>query len=248
MQPQTQSIAEARELYAFAARSIEALRAAEQRLPGGPDFEEERAWLAAAARRVEREASRVADALAGAIALPEFEAERQARARALFDAWIDAVEGLALGISTRVSPQSPLFEVLFPHQKFEKLRRGGASARAYLVDLERRRRTAYVVRLSGEPEYDFLPELLSRLDAAKLAVEAQERPPEHDAAELDSLRQDVYGAADGLRAVLHQARLLADAALSAHPGWFGELGLDAKPRKRATRASADADPSSTPSS
>lgn len=242
MQTQTQSIAEARELHAFASRCIDALRAAERRLPDGSEFEEERAWLGAAARRVEREAQRVDDALAGAIALPEFEAERQAKARALFDAWIDAVEGLAVGISSRVSPQSPLLEVLFPHQKFDKLRRGGSAARAYLSELERRRRTSYIVRLSGEPEYDFLPALLTRLDAARLATEAQEQPPELGDAQLEALRESVFVAADGLRSVLHQARLLADAALSAHPGWFGELGLDAKPKKRTARSAADAEP------
>jgi hypothetical protein len=242
MQPQTLSIAEARELHVFATRCIDALRAAEQRLPVGSEFEEERTWLAAAARRVEREASRVDEALAGAIALPEFEAERQVKARALFDAWIDAVEGLAVGICSHVSPQSPLLEVLFPHQKFDKLRRGGSATHAYLSELERRRRTSYVVRLSGEPEYDFLPALLARLDAAKLAVEEQARPPELGDDELGALRESVFVAADGLRAVLHQARLLADAALSAHPGWLGELGLDAKPRKRAARATADAEP------
>lgn len=242
MQTQTQSIARARELQAFAARCVEALRAAEQRLPTGPDFEDERAWLASAARRVERDASKLSEALAGAIALPEFEAERQARARELFEAWIDAVEGLAVGISSRLSPQSPLIEVLFPHQKFDKLRRGGSAARAYLADLERRRRTAYIVRLSGEPEYDVLPPLFARLDAAKLAVEEHERPDRLDAEELAALRQSVYVAADGLQQVLHQARLLAEAALCGHPGWFSELGLDAKPRKRAARAAADAEP------
>jgi hypothetical protein len=242
MQTQTVSIAEARELSSFATRSIEALRAAERRLPGGPDFEEERAWLAAASRRVEREARNLEEALAGAIALPEFEPERQAKARALFDAWIDAVEALAVGIGSRVSPQSPLLEVLFPHQKFDKLRRGGSSARAYLSELERRRRTSYIVRLSGEPEYDFLPPLLGRLDAARLAVDEHERPPELAEDELTALRHSVFIAADGLRATLHQARLLADAALSAHPGWLGELGLDAKPRKRPPRAGVEAEP------
>lgn len=234
MQTQTQSIAEARELHAFASRFVEGLGAAEGRLPGGPDFEEERAWLGAAARRVEREIAGLGEALAGAIALPEFESERQAQARALFEAWVDAVEGLSIGISSRVSPQSPLIEVLFPHQKFDKLRRGGPSARSYLGEIERRRRTAYIVRLAGEPEYEFLPPLLARVDAAKLACEAGERPPELDAGELEALREGVYAAADALRAALHQARLLAEAALCGHPGWFAELGLDAKPRKRSS--------------
>jgi hypothetical protein len=37
---------------------------------------------------------------------------------------------------------------------------------------------------------------------------------------------------------LQQARLLADPALNAHPSWLPELGLDAKPKKRAVRGSA----------
>src|SRR5690606_12190385 len=127
----------------------------EQRLPAGPDNDEERAWLASAARRVERHVRNVTETLAGATALPEFEAERQAKGQALFQAWVDAVEGLAVGISSAVSPNNPLMEILFAHQKFDKLRRGGASARSYMSDFERRRRTSYVVRLSSEPEYGF---------------------------------------------------------------------------------------------
>lgn len=238
---QTQSIAEARELVSFATRCIQALGAAERRLL--PELEDERAWLAAATRRVERHAAAVERAMAAALALPEFEAERDAQRQASFDAWVDSVEGLLVGISSQLSPNSPLIDVLFPHQKLDKLRRGGAAARAYLSELERRRRTAYILRLAGEPEYEFLRALLGRLDDARAALAAHEQPITLSADELGALRASVLVAADSLRAVLHQARLLADAALSAFPGWLGELGLDAKPRKRAAKGSAvDADP------
>lgn len=242
MQTQTQTIAEARELISFANRWSDALRAAAQRLTDS-ELDDERSWLAAAERRIEQRVSGVDAALQGATALPEFEAERQAKRQALFDAWVDTVEGLAVGISSEVSPNSPLIEVLFPHQKFDKLRRGGVAARTYLGELERRRRTSYVVRLASEPEYAFLAALLARFDAAKLALEQHEQPAAVSEEELTLLRQTVLLAADGLRNALQQARLLGEAALCAHPGWFAELGLDAKPKKRALKNSvADAEP------
>jgi hypothetical protein len=236
MHTQTQTIAEARELVSFANRTIDALRAAAQRL-SDPDFEDERGWLATAERRLEQRLAAVEVTLRGATALPEFAAERQAERQALFDAWVDTVEGLALGISAEVSPNSPLMEVLFPHQKFDKLRRGGAAARTYLGELERRRRTSYVVRLANEPEYAFLARLLGRFDAAKLAFEQQENAPPPSEEQLAELRQTVLQAADDVRHALHQARLLAEAALARHPGWLSELGLDAKPKRRSPKPS-----------
>jgi hypothetical protein len=241
--PQTQSIAEARELVSFATRCVEALRSAGQRLPPELELEEERTWLGAAARRVEQHVAGVDRAIAAAVALPEFAVERQAQRQALFDAWVDSVEGLLVGISSQLSANSPLIEVLFPHQRFDKLRRGGTAARAYMSELERRRRTAYIVRLAGEPEYEFLRALLGRFDDAKVALEEHEQPITLSADELTALRNSVLVAADALRGVLHQARLLADAALSAYPGWFGDLGLDAKPKRRAVRSfAANAEP------
>jgi hypothetical protein len=233
---QTQTIAEARELVSFANRVIDALRAAAQRLSDS-DFDDERGWLLTAERRLEQRLAGVSAALQGATALPEFEAERQARRQALYDAWVDTVEGLAVGITAEVSANSPLIEVLFPHQKFDKLRRGGVAARTYLGELERRRRTGYVVRLANEPEYAFLATLLARFDAAKLALEQHERPAPIPEEELTRLRQTVLLAADALRTGLQQARLLAEAALSEHPSFFAELGLDAKPKKRAAKSS-----------
>jgi hypothetical protein len=237
-QTQTQTIAEARELLSFAVRTAPALRAAEQRLPARPELEDERAWLAAAARRVEQQVLELEAAIAQAGALPEFEAERKLSAQALFEVWVDALEGLLVGISSQVSPQSPLIEILFPHQKFDRLRRSRGSARAYMAELERRRRTAYIVRLAAEPEYAFLTPLFARCDDAKAAIEQHESPSALTPEELAASRYSVLAAADALRGALHQARLLADAALTAYPGWFGELGLDARLKKRASRSAA----------
>lgn len=237
---QTQTIAEAKELLSFALQLQAALRAARERLPPSED---EQSWLAAAERRIRARADALEAALAGALALPEFESERQARARARFEAWVEAAEALLIGLATHASPQSPLIEVLFPHQKFEKIRRGGPPARAFMAEIDRRRRTAYIVRLTGEPEYAFLPPLIEQFEAAKAALEEQEAPITASLEELAALRDGVLAHADVLRAALSQARLLAEAALLEHPGAFAELGLDAKPRKRTSRAPAASEPS-----
>lgn len=239
---QTQTIAEAKELLSFSLQIQAALRGARERLPAA-DHDDEQSWLAAAGQRIRARAGELEAALADAIALPELESERQARARAAFEAWVDAAEGLLIGLSTHASPQSPLIEVLFPHQKLERVRRGGATARAFLLEIEKRRNTAYILRLAGEPEYAFLPPLLEQLDDAKRALERREEPVQASEEELAALRGAVLARADALRTALARARLLAEAALLEHPGWLTELGLDAKPRsKRSSRAPAPSEP------
>jgi hypothetical protein len=239
MQTQTQSVVEASELLAFAELSLAALRRGEERLAALADAEDERLWLGAAQRKVNLQVENTRNALLNAAtALPEFEAERQARAQALFSAWVEAIEALFNGIVARVSDKNPLIETLFPHLKFDKLRRGGAAARVYKTELERRRATSYVMRLATEPEYAFLPALLAKVDGARDELASHERPITATETELGELRHGVLSQADALRVALAQARLLAEAALLEQPGVFQELGLDAKPRKRAVRGSA----------
>lgn len=233
---QTQTIAEARELVAFAARALSGLGQAAERLSSAPGYEDERGWLAAASRRLERAIATVEGTLGEALPLPEFAAERKALGQRLLIEWAEAAEGLLLGIGSSASLQHPLVEVLFPHQKLDKVRRGGAAARSFLAEVERRRRKAYVVRLAGEPEYAFLPALLARFDDAKSALESHEAPSPVPPEELSRLRDAVLAAADALRAALQLGRLLAEAALLEHPGWFTELGLDLGPRRRAARS------------
>jgi hypothetical protein len=242
----TQNILEARDLVAFAAQALDGLGRGDEQLATLSGVDEERSWLAAARRRVSRQHDRTQAALDGATALPEFAAARQAASVQAFTAWLDSIEALAQGISDRVSAKNPLIEVLFPHLKFDKLRRGGAAARAYMSELERRRMSAYVVRLSAEPEYAFLPALLAQVDAARARLTVHEAPCTLALEALDALRNAVFDHADALRSALVQARLLAEAALSAHPGLLDQLGLDAKPRRRVTRGAAATEAQPTP--
>jgi hypothetical protein len=243
MQTQTQSIVEASDLLAFAEVSLAALRRGGERLAALADAEDERLWLGAAQRKVELRTENTRTALDAAFALPEFESERLAKGQALFAAWVESIEALFNGIVAHVSDKNPLIETLFPHLKFDKLRRGGTAARAFKTELERRRGTTYVMRLATEPEYAFLPALLAKVDGARDELASHEKPSTATELELTELRHGVLSHADALRVALAQARLLAEAALIAQPGVFQELGLDAKPRKRASRgSSAPGDP------
>lgn len=239
--PATQSIAEARDLIAFARQFLEGLGEAGARLTAevsmNEDLKGERAWLASAAMRIGTRVAGVEAALASAAPLPEFASERQAKVDAQFVAWVDSAEAVLVGISSHASPNHPLVEVLFPHQKFDKIRRGGHNARAYMGEVVKRRNKSYVLRLAAAPEYAFLAPLLEIFDQARVELEQRENPETLPEDELLRLRHAVYFAADALRGTLHQARLLAEAALTVRPAWLSELGLDAKPRRRAARTS-----------
>jgi hypothetical protein len=245
--PTTQSIAEARDLVSFARQFLEGLAHAGGRLEAeasaNEDLKGERAWLASAAMRIEARITTVQATLAEAAPLPEFESDRQAKADAQFVAWVESAEAVLVGISSYASPNHPLVEVLFPHQKFDKIRRGGTNARAYMEEVVKRRHKSYVLRLAASPEYAFLAPLLDRFDQAKAELEQREHPEPLAEEELLRLRHAVYFAADALRGTLQQARLLAEAALTQYPGWLTELGLDAKPRRRTTRSAAPSGPS-----
>jgi len=242
----TQNILEAQDLVSFAAQALDGLGRGDEQLATLTGVDEERSWLAAARRRVSLEHERTQAALGAATALPEFAAARQAAAVQAFSDWLDSIESLERGITDHVSAKNPLIEVLFPHQKFDKLRRGGAAARVYMSEFERRRMSAYVVRLAGEPEYAFLPALLAQVDEARAQLARHEAPCSLGPEALDALRNTVFDQADALRSALVQARLLAEAALSAQPGLLDELGLDAKPRRRATRGPAATEAQPTP--
>jgi hypothetical protein len=245
--PTTQSIAEARDLVSFARQFLEALGQAGARLEAevsaNEDLKGERAWLASAALRIGARIASVQATLVAAAPLPEFENDRQAKADAQFVAWVDSAEAVLVGISSYASPNHPLVEVLFPHQKFDKIRRGGQNARAYMDEVVKRRNKSYVLRLAAAPEYTFLAPLLDGFDAAKAELEQREHPEPLAEDELLRLRHAVYFAADALRGTLQQARLLAEAALTQYPSWLTELGLDAKPRRRTMRSVAPSGPS-----
>jgi hypothetical protein len=232
-------VVEAQGLLTFAARMLERLALAiqhQEALPGAD--EDERGWLLGAVRRLNQEVERTTSALQAAAALPELGGARRLKGEALANAWADAVERVFDGIVANVSANGPLVEALFPHQRFTSLRRPGNAAQKYWLEFERRAASAYVRRLCSDPEYQFLPALLEAARAAERQVREREAPlPLEDA---EALRETVRLSAAQLELALRQSRSLCEAAFARAPKLLAELGLDAKPQRRATRSESAA--------
>lgn len=231
------SIQEAQDLTTFATHTTERLALAIARLENEPaSRQEERRWLEVAAQRVSVALESVRAALLEAAPLPEFATARKAKGEALANAWADAIEGVFDAVVANVSANGPLIEALFPHQRFASLRRPGSAAQNFWLEFERRADSAYVRRLCGDPEYSFLPPLLEAAKASERAVREAASPRPLPEAQAEALRVKVSAAAEKLELALRQARSLAEAAFAATPSTVAELGLDAKPKRRAARS------------
>src|SRR5690606_33904726 len=113
--------------------------------------------LEAARRRVARALADTQEALERGLALPELQSLRAARINALVGRWIDALQEFDAALIAHTGANHPLFEMLFPHRNYDKLRRPSAPLAAYRADFERRRASTYVRRLSADPDYAFRP-------------------------------------------------------------------------------------------
>lgn len=231
------SIQEAQDLAAFAGQSVERLAAARALFDSTHDeASEERRWLETATQRVTGALEGLRRALLEAAPLPEFAGARKVKSEALSNAWADAIESVFDAIVANVSANGPLVEALFPHQRFATLRKPGSSAQNFWLEFERRAESGYVRRLCSDPEYAFLPPLLEAAKSSERSLREALSPkalPEPQALEL---REAVSVATQALEVALRQARCLAEAAFAATPTWLSELGLDAKPKRRASRA------------
>jgi len=233
------SIQEAQDLTAFGTQTVERLASARARFAAEHDEPTaERDWLEIAAQRVSSAVEGVQHALLEAAPLPEFASTRKVNRDALYNAWADAIEGVFDAIVANVSANGPLVEALFPHQRFAVLRKPGTSAQNFWLEFERRADSTYVRRLCGDPEYAFLPPLLEAARAAERSLREALAPRALPEAQALELREAVSLAAERLELALRQARSLSEAAFAATPTHVSELGLDAKPKRRAARTEA----------
>jgi len=231
------TIQEAQDLTAFGIQTVERLTAASVHFDSAHDeATEERAWLAAATQRVTSALEGVQRALLEAAPLPEFAGARKVKSEALSNAWADAIEGVFDAIVANVSANGPLVEALFPHQRFAALRRPGSSAHNFWLEFERRAESTYVRRLCSDPEYAFLPPLLEAAKTSEQSLREALAPRPLPEAQAAALRETVSLSAQRLELALRQARSLTEAVFAATPARVSELGLDAKPKRRATRA------------
>ena len=231
------SIQEAQDLVTFAGQTLERLVQASERLAdAGDEQAEEKAWLVTATLRVRARLEDTQAALTEGAELPEFASKRKVKSEVLSAAWADAVEGVFDAIVANVSGNGPLIEALFPHQRFEALRKPGAAAQNFWLEFERRSESAYVRRLCGDPSYEFLPPLLAAAKETERALRESAKPKPLAPAREHTLRERISTAADGLELGLRQARALSEAAFAATPAVMNELNLDTKPKRRAQRS------------
>jgi hypothetical protein len=233
------SIQDAHDLSAFAAQTLERLSQAAVRFEGSDSSSvqvDERGWLASATARVSAALEQTRIALQEAAPLPEFANARKVKSEELSNAWADAVESVFDGIVANVSANGPLIEALFPHQRFASLRRPGAAAHNFWLELERRAESSYVRRLCSDPAYEFLPPLLAAARESEQKLRELVAPKPLPEARAVKLRDQVSAAAESLELELRRTRALCEAAFAATPTVVAELGLDAKPKRRAQRA------------
>lgn len=231
------SIQEAQDLVSFAEQTLQRLALASQRLAeAGEASAEERRWLETAAERVTAGLLATQNALAEGAELPEFASKRKVKSEALSAAWADAVEGVFDAIVANVSGNGPLIEALFPHQRFDALRKPGAAAQNFWLEFERRSESAYVRRLCGDPSYEFLPPLLAAAKETERALRESAKPKPLPPAREATLRQQISAGAEQLELALRQTRALGEAAFASSPAVVSELSLDAKPKRRAQRS------------
>jgi len=193
---------------------------------------EERSWLVAAQRRLGERVAVLQARIEESVALPEFKAVRAERQQRLEREWLAALNNAFSELVAQVSVNSPLVEALFPHQRFEKLERGGATLSAYRAEFALRRSSGYVRRLSADPEYPFLLPLLEPIDRMSDALAALGVAAELDEAAIAELRAPLTAAADELARSLRQARSLCEAALLDEPELLAAFKFDERPRRR----------------
>lgn len=231
-------VRESLELVELAERVVVQLDEVAQTWTGGERDPEARQWLATAADRIRVGVAEVRARLDQGLALPELKALRLEHQRAREQAWVAAVRRLHDGLRREVGTGSPLFEALFAQVRLEKLERGGAALRTPRAELEGRRGSAYVRRLSQDPAYPFLPGLLVDLDGAAQALDAFEASANGlDESALEGLRAEIAQAGTGLARALRQARALTEAAFVDEPERAAELVFEPRARKRGARGS-----------
>ena len=193
-------------------------------------------WLAEAIDLLEQDREARERLLSSARRLPELAAIRREHAADLIGPWADALEHLHAAIVYHAGLKSPLLEALFPHRKFDALRRNNVDqAQAYGADFGRRLASSYIERLLSREEFAFAKPAVDDV-AARFAALAPDGDGELDDDAKRALIEELATQARAVETAIKQARLLAEAALLPLPGAFEELGIRNKPKARSTKA------------
>ncbi len=210
-----------------------------QKLIARKQLTEEKQWLQTAVDRLAAVVEPVSGLATRAAQLPELESVRGDLAKSLQHAAVDAVERLQAGITFHAGPRAPVLEELFKPYKLAPLRKASREDfEKFAASFTKRLKTQYVKRIFAGDDYAAVVPAVAQLTASFDAWRTAFSPEALPEAEADKLRAQLTVAADSLAQPLHQAQLLAEAALLPVDGAFAEAGLAAKPKKRAAPKAA----------
>ncbi|MFN7132775.1 MAG: hypothetical protein ACK4N5_11890 [Myxococcales bacterium] len=234
---------EAYDLVRFSEQFLERLGLAGAELEKRRGHKAEKEWLASATALVQSARELEPTLMERVRGLPDLEEIRGEFASQLQSQWAEAVERLLAGFTFHVGSKDPVVEALFPTQKLAPLHKAPREVvTAFVADFERRQKSGYVSRMLATPNFAFAAPVLEQIAQAwqrwQNALGGGEAMPEEQAAEL---RKELLAVGKRLDLAIRQARLLAEAALLGTPGVFEELGLNAKPRRRAGKGPASID-------
>lgn len=224
----------------------EQLALAKTKLEEAGKYKKEQGWLTEARGLLVKDQESRKALLDQALLLPELASVRREHAAELVEPYADAVEHLHAGIVFHAGLRSPLLEALFPHKKFDVLRRADLDAAlAYGDDLSRRLKGAYVERLLTHEDFAFAKESVAQVEARfrDLSPDANGTlAPEAAAEVMEKLRAGAAAA----ELAIKQAKLLCEAALCPAPTIFAELSLRSRPKARAGAKPKKDEPSELP--
>ncbi|MBK7862033.1 MAG: hypothetical protein IPJ65_26120 [Archangiaceae bacterium] len=210
-----------------------------QKLIARKQLPDEKQWLATAVERLAAAVGPLEGLAVKSAQLPELEPVRGDLAKSLQHGAIDAVERLQAGITFVGGPRAPVLEELFGPYKLPPLRRAAREEfEKFIGSFNKRLKAQYTKRILAGDEFAPVQPALAQLAAAFDAWKNAFSPEPLPEAEADKLRAQLTVAADALVEPMHQARLLAEAALISVDGAFAETGLAAKPKKRSAPKAA----------
>jgi len=233
---------EAFEILRFAQQYVPRLEQASDLLETKEAPAAERGWLEQAISRLNAELAAAPAVLERARALPDLAETVQALATEDQGRWVDTLEKLVAGITFTASSRSPLIEALLPNQKWPALRRASREdVTRYQAEFERRAKTSYATRMLGSDDMAVVRPVMDQVTAAYARWFACFSPAPLEEGEAQAIRTELRNLAEKVDLAVRQSRLLAEAALLGSEGALEELGLHAKPKKRAARGDVAAE-------
>lgn len=207
-------------------------------------LKDEKAWLDMALQRVATARTGIGDLLTRVLRLPELEPVREAHARTLQGAAVDAVERLHAGITFAAGSRAPIIEALYGKLKLPVLRRcDREDFEKFCLDFEKRLNTSYAKRMFADPSFQLVAPALEQLHLAFNTWRGvfSDEPLSETAAQ--ALRDELDAVSRRLELPCRQAVLLAEAALTPLKELYENSGLSQKPRRRAKSVETEDDAS-----